>query len=559
MSRTLLASSWFPRIFKAMPSICSALLRILRFILSLCAASSFRKHSESGAVRASSMPSLLKQRETGGVSPSHMYPSPNLITDASRGMDPPTQPDDSMTGNPPVHFSQYPMSLLSLADRPHAAVPCRPVPASPQQVMEYRYLKRPLVDDRATSDRILKEGDMSYDPPSLPIGWMKCTQPEGALYYVHEEKRIITDLTESQQLLDTSDYLLDRARQLGLPFHLDVELVITEVAGAKETMHFGYYFVDHRQRLLFWVDDYDLSEVFFNVKGVTARDHMKQAVITQYWMHVGLYPNRRELKADDYEELRNILICAIADAATSQTPLAPFDIDSMTRILDLVEKLEGMLNSASLILLVRRTVQHIGSIGKENPYGVWVIARFSIEFSSSRFINFSGQPFARLDAGKSIYAPHDRPSSSGLSSLIRIIDLFLFRSASGHLEELKQMWVDQIVHYPSWQKYIAKLTSDWARFTIFSTVLLTTDVGLLAAPTLGGGGGGMTAATASVYLSIFFSVASILTSIQLTNRVSGKEYSSATSTVRTIRAIFDSGILTDCIVFGVVDAADTYK
>lgn len=109
------------------------------------------------------------------------------------------------------------------------------------------------------------------------------------------------------------------------------------------------------------------------------------------------------------------------------------------------------------------------------------------------------------------------------------------------------MWVDQIVHYPSWQKYIAKLTSDWARFTIFSTVLLTTDVGLLAAPTLGGGGGGMTAAIASVYLSIFFSVASILTSIQLTNRVCGKEYSSATSTsallTRTSKSVFGTDSL----------------
>ncbi|KAI5994677.1 hypothetical protein EDD15DRAFT_2195833 [Pisolithus albus] len=339
-------------------------------------------------------------------------------------------------------------------------------------------------DDRATSDRILKEGDMSYDRPRL--------------YYVHEKKRIITDLTESQQLLETSDYLLDRARQLGLPFHSDAELVITEVPGPNGRKDFGYYFVDHQQRLLFWVHDYDLSEIFFNVKGVTARDHMKQAVITQYWMHIGLYPNRRELKADDYEELRNILIGAIADAATSQTPLAPFDLDSMVRMLDLVEKLEG-------------------SIGKKNPYGVWVIARFATEFSSSRFINFSGQPFARLDAGKR------------------------------HLEELKQMWVDQIVHYPSWQKYIAKLTSDWARFTIFSTVLLTTDVGLLAAPTLGGGGGFMTAAMASVYLSIFFSVASILTSIQLTNRVSGKEYSSATSTsallTRTSKSVFGTDSL----------------
>ncbi|KAI6137273.1 hypothetical protein F5141DRAFT_76834 [Pisolithus sp. B1] len=524
MPRTLLSKivAWLlHRVLKAMSSMGSATLRILRSAFSLCHASSRRKHNESNAVRttcASSMPTPLKQREMSEVS-LDMRPTSSLITDAGRGTDPATQPDDSMTGNLLVHFSQC------------------PVPASPQQVAEHRYSKRPLVNDKVESDKILKEGDMSYDPPSLPMGWIKYTQPEGAPYYMYGEKRIITDFTESQQLLEMSDYLLHRARQLGLPLHFDVELVITEVPGPEERRDFGYYFVDHRQRLLFWVDDYNLSKIFFNVKGVTARDHMKQAVVTQYWMHVGLYPNQRELKVDDYEELRNILIYA----STSKTPLAPYELDSMTRMLDLVEKLEG-------------------SIGKENPYAVWVIARFAREFSSSRFINFSGQPFARLDADKSIYAPNDHPSRSGSSFLIRIFDLFLFQSASGHLEELRQMWVDQIVHYPRWQKYIAKLTSEWSRFTIFSTVLLTADVGLLAAPALGNSGsagsstsGGppialqMTAAIASIYLSIFFSVASILTSIQLTNRVGGKEYSSATSTSamldRTNKSLFGTDSL----------------
>ncbi|KAI6016564.1 hypothetical protein BKA83DRAFT_4331434 [Pisolithus microcarpus] len=327
--------------------------------------------------------------------------------------------------------------------------------------------------------------------------------------------------------------------------HLDVELVVTKVFGSEEMRDYGYYFVDHRQRLLFWVDDYDLSHIFFSVKGVTARDHMKQAVVTQYWMHIELYPNRRELKANDHEELRNILTCAIADAATSGTPLAPFDLDTMTRMLDLVEKLQV-------------------SIGKENPYAVWVTARFAREFSRSRFINFSGQSCARLDADQCIYASHHHPSRSGSSFLIRIFDLFLFKSASVYLEELRRMWVDQIVHYPRWQKYIAKLTSEWARFTIFSTVLLTADVGVLAVPALGGGGGGgtpinntgsstsggpsppvasqMIAAIASIYISILFSVASILTSIQLTNHVGGKEYSSATATSellqRTEKSLF---------------------
>ncbi|KAI6124274.1 hypothetical protein EV401DRAFT_1193922 [Pisolithus croceorrhizus] len=543
MSRALLSMiiAWLLRVLKAMPSMGCALLRTLRSVLSLRPASSRRQHSESNAVRticASSMPSPLKQREMSDVSPSHMHSSSKLTTDAGRGTDPATHPDNSMTGNLPA------VSVQSVTDR-HLAVPRRPspVPASPQQVTKYRFSQRPLVSYKPGSNKmvLLKKGDMSYDRPSLPIGWIKYTQPEGAPYYLHEEKRIITDLTdvtELQQLLEMADFLLHSARELMLPLHLDVELVITEVLGSKGERVFGYYFVDHRQRLLFWVHDYDLLNIFFNVDGVTARDHMKQAVITQYWMHIELYPNRREVRVGDYEELRNILSCAIADAATSNAYLAHFELDSMTRMLDLVEKLER-------------------SVGKENPYAVWVIARFAREFSRSRFINFSGQPCARLGVDQCIYASPHHLSRSGSSFLIRIFDLFLFRSASRHLEELRQMWIDQIVHYRRWQKHIAKLTSEWARFTIFSTVLLTADVSLLATPALGsygnglgGGSGGtltngtgsstssgssppmalqVTAAMTSIYLSIFFSVASILASIQLTNHVGGKEYSSAAS------------------------------
>lgn len=485
------------------------------------------------------MSSPLEQMEMGEAAPSDMHPP--ATTNAGRGMDLTVPTEDSMTEDLPVHFSRHPVVVQPVRDRPHAVSQRRLVPTSPEQVMKHRFSKRPLVDDMREYEEILTEGDMSYNAPPLPIGWVKYTQPEGAPYYMHGEKRIITDLTGPQTLVNlvgTSDNLLDKARQLGLPSHLDVELVITTVPGPEKRGDLGYYFVDHQRRLLFWVNNYNLSNIFSGVKGVTARDHMKQAVVTQYWMHIELYPNRRGLKANDHEELRNILTYAIADAATSSTSLAPFDLDSMTKMLDLVDKLEGC-------------------IGKENPYAVWVTARFAKAFSHSRFINFSGQPCVRLNADQYIYASHHRSLRSGSSVLIRIFDVFLFQSASTHLEDLRQMWVDQIVHYPRWQKYITKLTSEWARFTIFSTVLLTADVSLLAVPALGGGGGSsdggtlsnstenstssggdpsppvalqMTAAVASIYLSIFFSVASILTSIQLTERIGGKEYSSATAT-----------------------------
>ncbi|KAI6016565.1 hypothetical protein BKA83DRAFT_4331468, partial [Pisolithus microcarpus] len=107
MSRALVSriAAWLLRVLKAMPSMGSVLLHILRSILSqIYPANSRQKHSESSAVRticASSIPSPLQQEETTEVSPSHMHPS--LINDAGRGMVLATQPDDSMIGTLPVH------------------------------------------------------------------------------------------------------------------------------------------------------------------------------------------------------------------------------------------------------------------------------------------------------------------------------------------------------------------------------------------------------------------------------------------------------------------------
>ncbi|KAI6025439.1 hypothetical protein EDC04DRAFT_239442 [Pisolithus marmoratus] len=141
-------------------------------------------------------------------------------------------------------------------------------------------------DNTRESKEILKAGDMNYNAPSLPNGWMKYTQPEGAPYYLHARKRIITDIMDPQELVsivDASGSLLHKARRLGLPSDLDVELVITDVFGRENRKDLGYYFIDLRQQLLFWVHDYELSNIFSNVKGVTTREHMKQAVVTQYW------------------------------------------------------------------------------------------------------------------------------------------------------------------------------------------------------------------------------------------------------------------------------------
>ncbi|KAI5990686.1 hypothetical protein EDC04DRAFT_1375169 [Pisolithus marmoratus] len=157
-------SSMAPSHPQAMPSIGGAVLRILRFILSLSTASSPRKHSKTNIVRtmcASSMPYPLEQREMSEASPSRIHLP--VTTDASGEMGLATQPEDSITGNVPFHYSQHPVEVQPVGDRPRNMSRRPLVPASPEQVMQHRFLKRLLVDDRREPEEILKQGDMNYD------------------------------------------------------------------------------------------------------------------------------------------------------------------------------------------------------------------------------------------------------------------------------------------------------------------------------------------------------------------------------------------------------------
>lgn len=83
-----------------------------------------------------------------------------------------------------------------------------------------------------------------------------------------------------------------------------------------------------------------------------------------------------------------------------------------------------------------------------------------------KFVNFSGQRSARLNADQSIYTSrHSRGYSPSL--FIRVFDLILFGSASSHAEELDGAWVDKIIHFPRWKAYITKLNAEWSGFTFY--------------------------------------------------------------------------------------------
>ncbi|KAF9231893.1 hypothetical protein BU15DRAFT_81860 [Melanogaster broomeanus] len=393
----------------------------------------------------------------------------------------------------PVSTGQAPPSRPSSrrSQRPRPALPLVVVPGAPEDIMEGRYKQRIKVERRSIG-RVMKPGDMDYAETEIPE-WDRCTQPEGSSYFISTTKWITTDNDVSKaDLLETINkatcHLLQSARDtLGLRWHENIELVIGLIHNDTEREVCPYYFVDHQQQLLFWLHHYELANIFVNVQGVSTRSHMKSAVEIQYWTHLELYPNKRELKEEHYTELKGILIHASTDTLTSHASVAPFDSDELGRMLDLIDKTEG-------------------SIGKEHVYAVYVVARLMRLFTSSRFINFFGQPGARLNSDQSVYSKL-RGQEVTRSWLIRISDVLLFGGPSAHANELQRVWVDGTVNAPRWKGFISNLSNEWAGFTIYvrrsldtafdgllnvnnsfkSTVMLAVDVSFLAIPALAAG------------------------------------------------------------------------
>lgn len=143
------------------------------------------------------------------------------------------------------------------------------------------------------------------------------------------------------------------------------------------------------------------------------------------------------------------------------------------------------------------------------------LARFMGIFARVHYLNFHGQPGARLDVDQSVYeSPKQRARKS---VALRIADPFLFGGPSKYLKTLQSVWVDHTVIQPRWRAFIGALNAEWAGFTIYSTVMLAVDVGLLGAPGVDQGKENFQPVSViAIYVSTLCTVGSLVASVILT-------------------------------------------
>jgi len=123
-----------------------------------------------------------------------------------------------------------------------------------------------------------------YSSDETPYGWTPCLHPEGALYFMHEEKvcaslmskngtnclaffkRILTDayLYDPRVISDATNFInqiFDYVRAHDIQLTSDVDLILDLTPNNDGNTVCGYYFANHTNRSVFWLDLFDANDL----------------------------------------------------------------------------------------------------------------------------------------------------------------------------------------------------------------------------------------------------------------------------------------------------------
>ncbi|KAK0459284.1 uncharacterized protein EV420DRAFT_313641 [Desarmillaria tabescens] len=384
-------------------------------------------------------------------------------------------------------------------------------PLAPEQIQRYtREVTITLDDNTYWVDPLTTK----FPPHHVEHGWMPFVHPEGALYWFHQEKRTFTgvDLCDQEKLQTTMKYMDNiyefiHAYNITMPANADLVFELVRDPDTGEQCC-AYYFASHDTRSVFWLDDFNAAyfNIWDGVKGVTEPSHVGLEIEAQYWYHCQLFPTCTEMTMGIIEELRDILIHNIGDTMTSTLSTSIYSVSELQDIISVTDCVEKSITSGP----------------SRRPGSVCSIGRIMFIFFRNRFINFHGQPGARLARDQLIYE-----TSAKRTLLVTLLSPFLFFTPDIHLTTLKKIGGDGYLHThkASWTSFTEKLNTEWQEVTLYATVLLNANVAFLAIQSVddASADGGRSAAQISSYVSMIASIGSMILGTRMRVHDSSKD------------------------------------
>ncbi|KIJ24961.1 hypothetical protein M422DRAFT_274155 [Sphaerobolus stellatus SS14] len=278
--------------------------------------------------------------------------------------------------------------------------------------------------------------------------WIACTHPEGSLYFLAESSQCLKIFTDEDVTNPTTRGLIEKAidKLLRLAQRESISVVGTEIVlELKGKNQIGYYFVQSSSRSIFWLEDFDISEVvLLSLDGVTSLPQARTASLLRH--NFGWF------------------------------------------IIDFVLSLNTHLDGSRY---------HCGCFPDSNR--VFALGNFMVEleyyvvyalgailmrtFVTSKFLDFHGRVGARLSADQSVYMQEIRTLSGGFILLLFVmLSKVFFNAPAQYLSRFKEIMRDDQVSRVYLQIFIDRLNSDWKDVVLYSTVVLNANVAFLAVP-----------------------------------------------------------------------------
>jgi len=224
-----------------------------------------------------------------------------------------------------------------------------------------------------------------------------------------------------------------------------------------------YYFVNPDGQSVFWL--HDMNHDFFGIPGVKRMTHKKLAITALYWKHWDMYPVQCDVSETLVHKIKNIILHAKCDHTTSRFaagPLSPTEINDCLSIL------------SNIKVDCAETGMHVAC----------TIGRIMFTITYNQYINFHGQPCARLNSNDSVYGwKYQR------SLWMKVGSWLLFRAPDSYVTMLHDIYVDSIANKHTWRDFITELITQLQDFNLLATVLLNANVGFLAIQSVDGSSG----------------------------------------------------------------------
>ncbi|KAJ6588850.1 hypothetical protein B0H19DRAFT_1248446 [Mycena capillaripes] len=473
-----------------------------------------------------SLEHLPAQHPTLSAQHSVSSPSPDLglgsYLSSSNTSAPDLHPPGPATGSPSqARRSSQDVTRPSFPPLLNEANP-RIFPGTPESVR--RYERKAFAPDEPTQFT-LPPLTISLLPNPPPAGWTVYQHPEGARYFFHEEKRVFTDanLFDPPTLTFINDNVRtinDFLRANGIQLESDVDFVLDEYIYLDQSKGCQYYFVNHQDRCVFWMDKAD-SDMMFPImrelNGVTSASHIRHELEAQYWNHCEFFPRSFEVTHEILDELRDILLHALGDLVTSVKSTVSWKIEELNNMINLIDGFGGEFRIYLPPPVVHVPLENVdrGNVNKKFSGASCLVGRLMQVFVRARVYNFHGEPSARLNVGESVYT-----TIPSRTLLIKLLSPLLFYAPDLRLVDLKTIYTDGLIRHRRYSGFIKDITSDWQNFhTLYATVLLNVNVAFLAIQSVDNNSVTNRSPTQiSCYLSMLMSIGSIIIGLQLVEK-----------------------------------------